>query len=91
MFVKNKYDTCRVEVTKSDSATLVLGLPGNFGMKPISLNSQPNPQKKGPVLASPKTSGGTEKNEIRRRRQSERDCGLVDMDNGTYKSVYLEK
>uniref|UniRef100_A0A915CUF9 Apple domain-containing protein n=1 Tax=Ditylenchus dipsaci TaxID=166011 RepID=A0A915CUF9_9BILA len=38
VFVKNKYDTCRVEVGGSDSATLVLGLPANFGMKPILLN-----------------------------------------------------
>jgi hypothetical protein len=46
VFVKNKYDTCRVEVEAKDSVTLVLGLPANFGMKPISLN--PNPSSHGP-------------------------------------------
>jgi len=42
VFVKNKYDSCRVEVEAKDSVTLVLGLPANFGMKPISLNSNPS-------------------------------------------------
>ena len=38
MFVKNKFDTCRVEVANSNSATLVLGLPKDFGMRPITLD-----------------------------------------------------
>ncbi|TKR93560.1 hypothetical protein L596_007987 [Steinernema carpocapsae] len=48
MFVKNKYDTCRVEVSNSDSATLVLGLPANFGMKPIVLGGAPAAESAAP-------------------------------------------
>ncbi|KAI1711166.1 PAN domain-containing protein [Ditylenchus destructor] len=53
VFVKNKYDTCRVEV-------------GSEGHE-AQLSA----------------------NEIRRRRQTERDCGLIDMDNGTYKTTVV--
>lgn len=93
VFVKNKYETCRVEVEKSDSATLVLGLPRNFGMKPILLNGDSSNTK---VKTSSKVEVGGENgnnqarissggdhgvsaNEVRQRRQSERDCGLQDM------------
>ncbi|KAI6242498.1 hypothetical protein M3Y99_00216100 [Aphelenchoides fujianensis] len=87
MFVKNKYDTCRVEVTSSDTAILPMGLPANFGMKPIVLNANATPDEKLAELAAAKSReegaehGDVEANEIRRRRQvlSERDCGLVDM------------
>lgn len=104
--MKNKYDTCRVEVGGSDSATLVLGLPANFGMKPILLNGA-NSKGLSTASASAKIetpaggasigkSEGSEgheaqlsANEIRRRRQTERDCGLIDMDNGTYKTTVV--
>ncbi|KAI3420261.1 hypothetical protein GPALN_003577 [Globodera pallida] len=119
MFVKNKYDTCRVEVEAKDSVTLVLGLPANFGMKPITLTSPEGNSHRRPKAHSQKslsadrnngtslerTGGGEEvlestlveldeqqrqkhKNK-RHRRQSQRDCGLVDMDNGTYKTVVV--
>ncbi|KAL3125932.1 hypothetical protein niasHT_009461 [Heterodera trifolii] len=115
MFVKNKYDTCRVEVEAKDSVTLVLGLPANFGMKPITLTSPEGISHRRPKAHSQtahsvdKTNGtsleGTEQLESipmeveekhrkkhknrRQRRQSQRDCGLVDMDNGTYKTVVV--
>lgn len=116
MFVKNKYDSCRVEVSNSDSATLVhnsdligftplpfvsaytalkvLGLPSNFGMKPISLNAQPGVPKKKSVAKDEATLAFQPKsiqdqNLLRRhKRVAERDCGLVDIDNGTYKTVF---
>lgn len=39
VFVKNKYDTCRVEVKDSDSVVLVLGFPPDFGSKLVKLTS----------------------------------------------------
>ncbi|VDK88808.1 unnamed protein product [Litomosoides sigmodontis] len=81
MFVKNKYETCRVEVTDSESATLVIGLPPNFGSKMVVNENQPDDQKGGDKLA-----------ELRVRRQAvelQRDCGVQDMNNGTYKSTVV--
>lgn len=47
VFVKNKYDSCRIEVaTASQTATLHMGLPSNFGMKPIVLNANATPEEK---------------------------------------------
>ncbi|KAH7723892.1 PAN domain-containing protein [Aphelenchoides avenae] len=100
VFVKNKYDTCRVEVETSDSATLVIGLPTNFGMKPIVLNADGEDKSTGNdtqteqtgVPASDTATEAAEplsNNEVRRRREAERDCGLVDMDNGTYKTTVV--
>lgn len=126
VFVKNKYDTCRVEVEAKDSVTLVLGLPANFGMKPISLNpsnpSAGNTRKNAKAHADATLALEAHKNETlpddtsssaetaaelvasaeqmptavaqrrhrqRSRRQLQRDCGLQDMDNGTYKTVVV--
>uniref|UniRef100_A0A1I8A5G4 ZP domain-containing protein n=1 Tax=Steinernema glaseri TaxID=37863 RepID=A0A1I8A5G4_9BILA len=88
MFVKNKYDSCRVEVSNSDSATLVLGLPANFGMKPIVLGAE---EKSGDKTAEDKSVEKQEKpaEELRRRRETERDCGLQDMENGMYKTTVV--
>uniref|UniRef100_A0A1I8BYM1 PAN domain protein n=1 Tax=Meloidogyne hapla TaxID=6305 RepID=A0A1I8BYM1_MELHA len=113
VFVRNKYDTCRVEVEGKDSVVLVLGLPANFGMKPIALI---NPQKHGKgnkthgdnllsIEGSKKQNEGSSNENIheinslnqkqtnvdlkRSRRQLQRDCGLQDMDNGTYKTVIV--
>lgn len=77
-----------MEIEKSDSATLVLGLPHNFGMKPILLNGGDSSSKvkasskieaSGNNEAHAQTDHGVSANEIRRRRQAERDCGLQDM------------
>jgi len=87
MFVKNRYDTCRVEVQNSDSATLVLGLPSNFGMKPIVLNGAETPDAKLEVQAEDHEELST--NELRRRREAQRECGLIDMDNGTYRTTVV--
>nr|CAD2172337.1 unnamed protein product [Meloidogyne enterolobii] len=108
VFVRNKYDTCRVEVEGKDSVVLVLGLPANFGMKPIALiNSQKHGKGNkthGDTLLSIEGSkkqieGGSSTEDIhlinsqkdlkRSRRQLQRDCGLQDMDNGTYKTVIV--
>jgi hypothetical protein len=99
IFVKNRYDTCRVEVENSDSATLVLGLPSNFGMKPIVLNGAETGENKQAKLEiqsadNDKASEGGEHdnlstNEVRRRREAQRECGLIDMDNGTYKTTVV--
>ena len=93
IFVKNKFDTCRVEVANSNAATLVLGLPKDFGMRPISLDNLDdnetgkNKTKKGEEESSLKE----EIEEFRQKRQAAefRDCGLVDLLNGTYKSTVV--
>ncbi|KJH51707.1 PAN domain protein [Dictyocaulus viviparus] len=122
IFVKNKYDSCRVEVANSKSATLVLGLPKDFGMRPISLDGVEevaNSKSATLVLGLPKDFGmrpisldGVEEihrqplmltknpakallikddqEEFRHKRQVEsRDCGLIDMLNGTYKTTVV--
>uniref|UniRef100_A0AC34QZT2 Uncharacterized protein n=1 Tax=Panagrolaimus sp. JU765 TaxID=591449 RepID=A0AC34QZT2_9BILA len=92
IFVKNRYDTCRVEVENSDSATLVLGLPANFGMKPIVLNAGGEKDAKLEILpaeAKANETDGLSTNEVRRRREAQRECGLIDMDNGTYKTTVV--
>lgn len=74
VFAKNKYDSCRIEVaTASQTATLHMGLPTNFGMKPIVLNANASPEEK---IAELKAAESRDKeqedvnaNEIRRRRQ----------------------
>lgn len=82
MFVKNKYETCRVEVTDSESATLVIGLPPNFGSKMVAdervVADRVNIQQaitEGDKLGKPA-------DELRIRRQAvelQRDCGIQDM------------
>ncbi|CAD5206096.1 unnamed protein product [Bursaphelenchus okinawaensis] len=100
VFVKNKYDTCRVEIGESDSATLVLGLPHDFGMKPILLNALATDEEKAAELKltkekladneeSTSAHGELAGNEIRRKRQATRDCGIQDMNNGTYKTTVV--
>lgn len=87
VFAKNKYDTCRVEVEFSDSATLVLGLPTNFGMKPIVLNAAASvevepegaEEKAAVQSALEEPEASVSANEIRRRREAARECGLIDM------------
>lgn len=80
---------------KSDSATLILGLPHNFGMKPILLNGGTDSSFK-KVKASSKietgNSGvdhGLSSNEVRHRRQTERDCGLQDMVTFIFKKNFF--
>ncbi|VDM45224.1 unnamed protein product [Toxocara canis] len=90
MFVKNKYDTCRVEVSNSDSATLLLGLPADFGMRMVTREPEADP-------SAASKEGGEEKiekpeSDLRARRQADdapRDCGLQDMLNGTYKTTVV--
>ncbi|CAD5208767.1 unnamed protein product [Bursaphelenchus xylophilus] len=99
VFVKNKYDTCRVEIGESDSATLVLGLPHDFGMKPILLNALATDEEKQAELKLTKEKladneqhreeGQLAGNEIRRKRQATRDCGIQDMNNGTYRTTVV--
>ncbi|KAM3721511.1 Uncharacterized protein ACO02O_09298 [Dirofilaria immitis] len=92
MFVKNKYETCRVEVTDSESATLVIGLPPNFGSKMVAnervVAEKANIQQV--TILGDKTSKPTD--ELRTRRQAlelQRDCGIQDMNNGTYKTTVV--
>ena len=72
-------------------------------MKPILLNANATPEEKLAELAASQNreasliSSGeaaradVERNEIRRRRQvlAERDCGLIDADNGTYQATVV--
>ncbi|VDO67327.1 unnamed protein product [Heligmosomoides polygyrus] len=91
IFVKNKYDSCRVEVANSNSATLVLGLPKDFGMRPISLDgieeTTSNPGEKHAKAEIVKD----EHEDFRHKRQAGeiRDCGLIDLLNGTYKTTVV--
>ena len=86
VFVKNKFDTCRVEVTNSPSATLVLGLPKDFGMRPITLEEEKKEGEKGEKTELVKE----QLEDFRHKRQVEsRDCGLVDLLNGTYKTTVV--
>ncbi|UMM11457.1 hypothetical protein L5515_000736 [Caenorhabditis briggsae] len=92
IFVKNKFDTCRVEVANSNAATLVLGLPKDFGMRPISLdNLDDNETGKNKTKKGEETPLKEEIEEFRQKRQAAefRDCGLVDLLNGTYKSTVV--
>ncbi|KAK6050514.1 hypothetical protein COOONC_11982, partial [Cooperia oncophora] len=92
IFVKNKYDTCRVEVANSNSATLVLGLPKDFGMRPITLEgleeTTSHPEGKRREKAERVKD---EREDFRHKRQApeSRDCGLIDMLNGTYKTTVV--
>uniref|UniRef100_A0AAF5Q1K6 PAN domain-containing protein n=1 Tax=Wuchereria bancrofti TaxID=6293 RepID=A0AAF5Q1K6_WUCBA len=92
IFVKNRYETCRVEVTDSESATLVIGLPPNFGSKMVA-DEKVDVNEANMQLA---ISGGNKldkpADELRIRRQAlelHRDCGIQDMNNGTYKSTVV--
>ncbi|KAK6730984.1 hypothetical protein RB195_007449 [Necator americanus] len=91
IFVKNKYDTCRVEVANSNSATLVLGLPKDFGMRPITLDDMEDGTTAAPSEKSTeKLELIKDEQDFRHKRQVEsRDCGLVDMLNGTYKTTVV--
>uniref|UniRef100_A0A7I4XSG9 PAN-1 domain containing protein n=1 Tax=Haemonchus contortus TaxID=6289 RepID=A0A7I4XSG9_HAECO len=92
LFVKNKYDTCRVEVANSNSATLVLGLPRDFGMRPISLEGLEETTSKPDGKRNEKAERvKDEREEFRQKRQAaeSRDCGLIDMLNGTYKTTVV--
>ena len=86
MFVKNKFDTCRVEVANSPQATLVLGLPKDFGMRPITLEEEKKETEKGEKSELVKE----QLEDFRHKRQIEsRDCGLIDMLNGTYRATVV--
>ncbi|EFO25782.2 PAN domain-containing protein [Loa loa] len=92
IFVKNRYETCRVEVTNSESAVLVIGLPPNFGSKMVVdkriTTDQTNIQQA--ITEGDKLSKLGD--ELRTRRQAlelQRDCGIQDMNNGTYKSTVV--
>ncbi|PAV81635.1 hypothetical protein WR25_17484 isoform H [Diploscapter pachys] len=102
MFVKNKFDTCRVEVANSNSATLVLGLPKDFGMRPITLDEMEEENHKKENEKEKKDPNGktSEKAELvkdvihpddfRQKREADsKDCGLVDLLNGTYKTTVV--
>ncbi|GMT28150.1 hypothetical protein PFISCL1PPCAC_19447 [Pristionchus fissidentatus] len=95
IFVKNKYDTCRVEVTQSNSATLTLGLPKDFGMRPISIDgdSEEEAETEKPATTGAKAKEGLapfEEFAARHKREVEtRDCGLIDLLNGTYKTTVV--
>lgn len=81
MFVKNKYDTCRVEVSNSDSATLLLGLPADFGMK-IYTQEPESRASAGSLKEESEEKIEKIESELRARRQADdasRDCGLQDM------------
>lgn len=72
--MKNKYDTCRVEVSDSDSAVLVLGLPPDFGARMVETE----------VVEAKNKTVKEEKpvEDLRSKRQLEEtthDCGIVDM------------
>uniref|UniRef100_A0A9J2P8T1 ZP domain-containing protein n=1 Tax=Ascaris lumbricoides TaxID=6252 RepID=A0A9J2P8T1_ASCLU len=91
MFVKNKYDTCRVEVSNSDSATLLLGLPADFGMK-IYTQEPESRASAGSLKEESEEKIEKIESELRARRQADdasRDCGLQDMLNGTYKTTVV--
>lgn len=83
VFVKNKYETCRVEVANSESATLVIGLPSNFGSKMVA--DEKVATNRANIPKQTKTSGdkvGKPTDELRIRRQApelQRDCGIQDM------------
>uniref|UniRef100_A0A158Q7Z5 PAN domain protein n=1 Tax=Elaeophora elaphi TaxID=1147741 RepID=A0A158Q7Z5_9BILA len=92
MFVKNKYETCRVEVTDSESATLVIGLPPNFGSKMVSNEKVSTDQTGTQQAVSENDKLDKPLDELRIRRQAvdlQRDCGIQDMNNGTYKSTVV--
>ncbi|OZC08932.1 hypothetical protein X798_04019 [Onchocerca flexuosa] len=87
IFVKNKYETCRVEVANSESATLVIGLPSDFGSKMVADRAN-IPQQ--PKTSSDKVSKPTDELRIRRQASElQRDCGIQDMNNGIYKSTVV--
>lgn len=80
MFVKNKYETCRVEVTDSESATLVIGLPPNFGSKMVTSEKIASDSAEQAITGSDKLDKPLD--ELRIRRQAvelQRDCGIQDM------------
>lgn len=70
-------------------------------MKPIVLNTNSTPEEKLAEIAAAQSHdsassseaarANVERNEIRRRRQvlAERDCGLIDSDNGTYSTTIV--
>uniref|UniRef100_A0A0K0CUG2 PAN domain protein n=1 Tax=Angiostrongylus cantonensis TaxID=6313 RepID=A0A0K0CUG2_ANGCA len=89
-FAKNKYDTCRVEVANSKSAVLVLGLPKDFGMRPITLDGIDELSTDSLKNSAKAELIKDEHDEFRHKRQVDsRDCGLVDMLNGTYKTTVV--
>lgn len=84
MFVKNKYDTCRVEVTESESATLLIGLPSNFGAKLV--NGEETSSTMTSSTTDEETTAGNKLSkpvgDLRIKRQAsdlQRDCGIQDM------------
>ncbi|VDM57639.1 unnamed protein product [Angiostrongylus costaricensis] len=90
IFVKNKYDTCRVEVANSKSAILVLGLPKDFGMRPITLDGIDEMTTDSVKNSAKAELIKDEHEEFRHKRQADsRDCGLIDMLNGTYKTTVV--
>ena len=84
--MKNKYDTCRVEVADSDSATLVLGLPPDFGTRMVTIDTSATTE---PAPENGKAGAKKEEKpivDLRQRRQSSHDlhetshdCGITDM------------
>lgn len=92
IFVKNRYETCRVEVTDSESATLVIGLPPNFGSKMVTdqrvtVASQANAQQT--VAEGDKLGKPTDELRIKRQiPELQRDCGIQDM-VGWEKTVFF--
>lgn len=86
IFVKNHYETCRVEVSNSDAATLELGLPASFGMKPVTLSATSSDSTSSQNITS--NSGHKVVGRARRDTQ-EKSCGLTEIENGKYKSTVV--
>uniref|UniRef100_A0A0N4ZNC4 Apple domain-containing protein n=1 Tax=Parastrongyloides trichosuri TaxID=131310 RepID=A0A0N4ZNC4_PARTI len=97
IFVKNHYESCRVEVKNSDAATLELGLPASFGMKPITLTpTKPEGSNNAAAVVGDnsvletKLEGKSYKTSSRARRDApEKSCGITEIENGKYKSTVV--
>ncbi|CAJ0574391.1 unnamed protein product, partial [Mesorhabditis spiculigera] len=97
IFVKNKYDTCRVEVAAQPTATLTLGLPKDFGMKPITLEEMEEEEKeakegkdaKAELVKEDTPKPDDELRRVRRQLEQGRECGIADLGNGTYTATVV--
>ncbi|VDN03622.1 unnamed protein product [Thelazia callipaeda] len=93
MFAKNKYETCRVEVSDSESATLVIGLPPNFGavlqVEEIDDGTEKIPIEQGSSIINKLNKPSNELRVKRQPAELQRDCGIQDMKNGTYKTTVV--
>lgn len=84
IFAKNNFDTCRVEISGSDTATLVLGLPANFGTNMVTKSAEESTEATATQVEVSADNIKLEKpeSELRLRRQIDeqvRNCGIQDM------------